>query len=106
MKRSLYALVAGAALVLLAKEPDLFSILKNNVPLGRQSAGMYLVPTNQLLRPWGEQALLRGRPIDLAYDSARNLFAVLNSNGISIWDGSTNTPIGEIASRGASYAGI
>ncbi len=106
MKKSVYIPVLGAALILLAKEQDLFSILQSNVPLGKLSAGMHLVPTNQLLRPWGEQALLRGRPIDLAYDSARSLFAVLNSNGVSVWHASTGTQIGEVRSRGASYAGI
>jgi 40-residue YVTN family beta-propeller repeat len=98
--------VLAAAVGLLASEPDLFSILKSNVATGSLGAGVYLTPTNQLLRAWGAQTLLKGRPIDLAFNADKRLFAVLNSNNVSVWDSATSVQTGEVRSRGASYAGI
>src|SRR5215208_4645560 len=98
MKTALFLAGLGA-IVLLATDPALFSILKNNVWLGKQSADLYLVPTNQLLHPWGRQVMLRGRPVDFAFDSARNLLAVLNSNGVSTWEALTEVQTGEARSR-------
>jgi hypothetical protein len=102
MKKAVCAGVVSASLLLLAQQTGLFSILKSNVLLGRQDSGAFLVPTNQLLRPWGEQALLKGRPVDMAFNTEKTVFAVLNSNGVSTWDAATGTQIGEVRSRGAS----
>jgi YVTN family beta-propeller protein len=106
MKKAVCAGVLSASLLLLAQQTGLFSILKSNVLLGKQDSGAFLVPTNQLLRPWGEQALLRGRPVDMAFNPEKTVFAVLNSNGVSTWDAATGTQIGETRSKGASYAGV
>ncbi len=97
-------LLAGAALV--AQEAGVFTAIATNAHLGRQAAGFYLVPTNQLLRPWGEQNLIAGRPVDMAFDSGKRVLAVLNWRSVLFLDGSTGTRISEIHSRSTSYAGI
>ncbi len=96
--------LAGAALV--ANETAVFSALKTTAALGKQAAGYYLVPTNQMLRPWGEQNVITGRPVDMAFDSGKRILAVLNSRSILLLDGSTGTQVAEIPSRTTSFAGI
>ncbi len=96
--------LAGAALV--AQQTAVFSILKTGASLGKQPAGYYLVPTNQLLRPWGEQTVIPGRPVDMVFDSHKRILAILNTRGILIADGSTGTNVATVASRSTSYAGI
>ncbi len=97
-------LLAGAALV--ANETPVFSILKSTATLGRQAEGLYLVPTSQLLRPWGEQTVIAGRPVDMAFDSGKRLLAILNTRSVLLLDGSTGTRVAEIAAKTTSYAGI
>src|SRR5579872_2970624 len=103
-KLILATLVAGAALV--AQQTAVFSILKSVTSLGKQAGGAYLVPTNQLLRPWGEQTLIQGRPVDMAFDSRKRVLAILNTRGIFLADGSTGTKVATIAAHSTSYAGI
>ena len=98
------ALLTGVALV--GSETPIFSVLKSTVTLGRQAEGLYLVPSNQLLRPWGEQTVIAGRPVDMAFDSGKRLLAVLNTRSILLLDGSTGTRVAEVATRPTSYAGI
>ena len=85
---------------------ECFSALQSAARIGRQPAGFYLLPTSQLLRPWGEQTLFAGRPVDMTFDSARRVLAVLNWRGVEIRDGSTGTPVAEIKTRSTSYTGI
>src|SRR5947209_4339459 len=73
-------LVAGA--ILIARETGLISSLQSRAILGRQDNGSYLLPTNQLLRPRGNQTLISGRPVDIAFDSTKHLLAVLNSRSV------------------------
>lgn len=98
------AALAGAALV--AQQSAVFSVLKSATGLGKQAGGNYLVPTNQLLRPWGEQSVIPGRPVDMVFDSQKRILAVLNTRGILIADGSTGTKVASIAAHSTSYAGI
>ncbi len=98
--------VSAAAAALVAQEAGVFSILRSNAAIGRQPGGFFLLPTNQLLRPWGEQALLRGRPVDLAFDSKKRILAVLNWRGVWLLDGSTGVKLAEVASRSTSYTGV
>jgi YVTN family beta-propeller protein len=91
---------------LLAKQTGVFSVLKTTVLLGKQGENFYLVSTNQLLHPWGEQTVIVGRPVDMAWDSARRFLAVLNTRGIILLDGSTGTKIADIEARTTSYTGI
>jgi len=94
--------VAAAA----AAPSVLFPILKSNARLGKQDAGFFLLPTNQLLQPWGEQAMIKGRPVDAALDSRKHLLAVLNTRGIDLFDASTSAPLDRIASKATSYTGV
>ena len=91
---------------LIAQETAVFSALKTTAALGHQAGGYYLVPTNQMLRPWGEQTVIAGRPVDMAFDSAKRILAVLDTRSLLLLDGSTGTRIAEIPARTTSYAGI
>ena len=81
-------------------------MLKSTAAIGKQAGGFYLLPTNQLLRPWGEQALIPGRPVDLTFDSGKRILAVLNTRSVVLFDGSTGAKLAEIKARATSYTGI
>ncbi len=95
-----------AAAALAARQTAIFSILKSNVAPGKQTGGFYLLPTSQLLRPWGEQSLIPGRPVDMTFDSMKRILAVLNTRAIWLLDGSTGAVLKQISARSTSYAGI
>ena len=100
----LFCVLAAAALV--ASQTPLFPLLKSTVPLGKQPGGFYLLPTNQLLRPWGEQTLIKGRPVDIAIDSRKHLLAILNWRGVLLLDATSGAQMAEVRSRATSYLGI
>ena len=104
MKTKLSLLIAAAA-ALTAQQAGLFSILRSNAAIGRQSGDMYLLPTNQLLRPWGELAPIAGRPVDITFDSQKRILAVLNWRGVAVLDGSTGAQLAEIKTKATSYTG-
>ncbi len=106
MRKVLYLTPIFAVLAVVAQQSALFPVLKSTVLLGQQPAGFYLVANNQLLRPWGELTTLRGRPVDMAYDSQHRLLAVLDTRAILLLDPSTGAQLGEIATHPTSYAGI
>src|SRR6266496_3540003 len=106
MRTTILCVLALASAALVARQAGVFPALKTNASLGKQAAGYYLVPTNQMLKPWGEQSLISGRPVDLAFDSQKRVLAVLNWRGVWLMDGSTGMKIAEIASRSTSYTGI
>ena len=103
---AVFAVLGCAALGLIGKESGAFSVLKSTATIGKQPGGFYLLPTNQLLRPWGEQALIQGRPVDLVFDSGKRILAVLNTRSIVLFDGSNGTQLAEIKARSTSYTGI
>src|SRR5438128_2011978 len=103
---AIFAILGCAALALIGKETGAFSVLKSTAAIGKQPGGFYLLPTNQLLRPWGEQALIQGRPVDLAFDSGKRILAVLNTRSIVLFDGSNGTQLAEIKARATSYTGL
>jgi YVTN family beta-propeller protein len=105
------AALAGAALV--AQQTRIFSVLKTTAAMGKQPDGVYLVPTSQMLRPWGEQSVIPGRPVDMAFDSGKRMLAVLNTNTVQFFQASTGAKLAEIPTaadgipkRTTSYAGI
>src|SRR5579864_5128835 len=106
MRRLLVFFGLAAVAVLIGAEGGLFSILQSNARIGLQGEGFYLLPTNQLLRPWGEQAPIKGRPVDLAFDSHKRVLAVLNWRSVLLLDGASGASLAEIRSRATSYAGI
>jgi YVTN family beta-propeller protein len=95
---------AGAAVT--AQQTALFPRLKSAVGPWKQEGGFYLLPTNQLLRPWGEQTLIPGRPVDMTYDSMRRVLAVLNTRAIWLLDGTTGAVLKQVPTKSTSYAGI
>jgi YVTN family beta-propeller protein len=105
-KSHLLVLACAACVGVVARETGAFSVLKSTVAMGKQPAGFYLLPTNQLLRPWGEQALIPGRPVDLAFDSGKRLLAILNTHSVVLLDGSNGARLAEIKARATSYTGI
>lgn len=52
--------------------------------VGPQPDGSIVVPTNQLLRPAGDQLLFPGRPVDLALSPDGKWIAVLNKNSLDL----------------------
>ncbi len=102
MRKAILIALAGAALASMAAVPKLFPVLKSKVSIGKQDGGFYLLPTNQLLQPWGEQSKIKGRPVDAALDSSKRLLAVLNTRSIDIFDASTSTPLGSVNTRATS----
>src|SRR6266404_9021066 len=106
MRKAIVAVLVLTGVVLVADESGVFALLKSNVGIGKQSEGLYLLPTNQLLHPWGEQAAIKGRPVDLAFDSRKHLLAVLNSRSVLLMDGTSGARMAEVKSRSTSYAGI
>jgi len=93
-------------LAVLAKDPELFSVLKSTALIGKQADGSYLLVTNQSIRPWGEQALISGRPVDLAMDSGKRLLALLNTRAVLLRHASTGVQVAEVKTRSTSYAGV
>src|SRR5947209_7893950 len=106
MRKLSLALVACAGTFLLALESPVFPVLKSTVTGVRQPGGFDLVPTQQLLKPWGEQTLLAGRPVDMTFDRERRILAVLNSRSVMLLDGLSGAKLGEVKTRSTSYTGI
>jgi hypothetical protein len=104
-KALLAAAVLTASAAALAWQSNLFPTLKSNAPPGKQAGGFYLLPTNQLLRPWGEQTLIPGRPVDLAFDASGRTLAVLNTRSVLLVDGVSGAQTGEIKTGTTSYTG-
>jgi len=105
MRKAVVAILVLTGVALIADEGGVFALLKSSVRIGRQSDGLYLLPTNQLLHPWGEQAAIKGRPVDLAFDSRKHLLAVLNSRSVLLMDGTSGARMAEVKAH-TSYAGI
>ena len=101
----LFAAIAACA-ALVASETTLFPILKSTVRIGKQETGFYLLPTSQLIHPWGELAAIPGRPVDLTFDSQKRFLAILNTRNVLLHEASTGAPLGEIKTRATSYAGL
>jgi YVTN family beta-propeller protein len=106
MRTPILCLVALAGAALLAKEAGVFPVLKSQAALGKQAEGLYLVPTNQMLHPWGEQTIIPGRPVDMVYDSGKRILAVLNTRDVLLFDGSTGAKLATVPVKSTSYTGI
>lgn len=106
MPKRIIACLLAAAGVIAAWQARLFPTLKSTLLIGRQEQGFYLLPTNQLLRPWGEQTLLPGRPVDIAFDSPKRFMAVLNMRAVDVIEASTGAQVAEIRCRATSYTGV
>jgi YVTN family beta-propeller protein len=105
MRRPIFATAFLAGLAMLAQQPALFPTLRSTAPLGRHSEGFYLLPTNQVVRPAGQQTVVTGRPVDMAFDSRKKLLAILNWRSVMLLDAAGNK-LAEVPSRSTSYTGI
>lgn len=99
----LCGLAAGLAV---AWQPSAFPALLTNALLGGQKPDFVLLPTNQLLRPWGTSTALRGRPVDIAYEPKRNLLAILNTRQVHLVDATSGARLADLATGPTSYNGI
>jgi YVTN family beta-propeller protein len=106
MSNRLLVLTGVLAAALLAATATLFPVIKSSAALGKQPAGFYLLPTNQLLRPWGEQTLIKGRPVDVAMDSRKHFLAVSNSRSLLLMDAVSGAQLADIPTRTTSYLGV
>ncbi len=106
LKRLVVIFVLATTLVVVASESRIFPLLRSTVALGKQEGGFYLLPTNQLLRPCGEQALIKGRPVDLAFDSKKRMIAVLNTRSVMLFDATSGAQLADIKTKATSYTGI
>lgn len=97
--------LAGVALVA-AREGGVFAMLPSAVWPGKQAAGVYLVPTSQILRPSGEATVIAGRPVDLALNASQSLAALLNGRNVVLMDATSGAVTGTAAAKTTSYAGI
>lgn len=84
---------------------DSSTALASRAQVGEQSGGSWLVVTQQLLRPWKREQLIKGRPVDLAVNSTRSQLAVLNFAGVDLTDENTGV-VQHIRTRSTSYCGI
>ena len=106
MRKAVLAAAAVFLAVVIAQETGKFPLLSTTVAIGKQPAGFFLLPTNQLLRPWGEQAAIQGRPVDLAFDSQKRMLAVLNWHSVEILEAVSGAAIASVKTRPTSYTGI
>jgi YVTN family beta-propeller protein len=93
----LFVVAAGVATVL----PGIDS----KALIGKQPDGSWLVVTQQALRPWRQQQFIKGRPVDLAFDSTRSKLAILNLAGIELMDEDSGARQ-QIKTNTTSYCGI
>ncbi|MBM3725078.1 MAG: bifunctional YncE family protein/alkaline phosphatase family protein [Acidobacteria bacterium] len=108
-KRLKQLIIATAALSLgavWAAETGFLQIFASAVTLGRQAGGVFLLPTNQLVRSAARETAILGRPVDAALSRDLGVLAVLNTRGAVLLDPATLAPAGEIRTQSTSYAGI
>jgi len=105
MRKTILCATLLAGIAVLAQQPALFPPLSSTAALGRQPEGFYLLPTNQMLRPSGGQITVAGRPVDMAFNSAKRLLAILNWRSLLLTDAAGNK-LAEIPTRSTSYIGV
>src|SRR5260370_24243304 len=105
-KRLFLLLLPIAVGALIAAETAIFPLLRSTVPLGKRKDGFYRLDTNQLMRPWGQQVLIKGRPVDMAFNSDKRIIAVLNTRAILLFDALSGAQLADIKTRTTSYTGL
>ncbi len=80
----------------------------DNLKVGQQKDGSVLVPSNQLLRPAGEQVYLPGRPVDLTLTSNGDFLLIKNMKSLDLIRLSDRTVKQSLPYEkvGASFTGI
>src|SRR5438046_2804763 len=74
----------------------------DQLPIGVQPDGRIVVPTNQVLKPAGQQVTFAGRPVALAWFDAGKTLAVMSMKGLIFLDAAT----GKIRQTLASPVGL
>jgi YVTN family beta-propeller protein len=100
------ALILAAAGIATAWQAGIFAVIRNLASAGRQADGAYLLPTHQLLRPWGRQTMIPGRPVDMAFDADKRILAVLDGNQVLLLEAASGARTSAIPARATSYAGV
>jgi len=105
IRKFMFCAVLLAAAAIFANQSGLFIVLKSNAALGHHEEGFYLVPTNQVIRPSGDQSMITGRPVDMTFDSRKQRLAILNTRSVMLLDSAGKT-IAEIPAHPTSYLGV
>ncbi len=107
MRRPLQVLLLGLAAVVasVAVARELLPGLASTAKAGQQPDGRWLVVTQQVVQPRPQQLLIKGRPVDLAFNASKSRLAVLNLAGIELMDEVSGTHQ-SIKTRSTSYCGI
>jgi YVTN family beta-propeller protein len=66
--------------------PPLHADERNDLPVGLQPDGRVVVPTNQILRPAGQQVTFPGRPVDLAFADDGKTLVIKNMKNLLFLD--------------------
>ncbi|MBI5281578.1 MAG: bifunctional YncE family protein/alkaline phosphatase family protein [Candidatus Solibacter usitatus] len=109
MKARLFLMGAAAALaagLITAEQSGVFAVLSSTAKPGKQPGGAWLIPTTQLLAPWGAPVMIEGRPVDAAFDAETKVLAVLNSRAVLFYDATASSLLGQVKSASTSYAGV
>jgi YVTN family beta-propeller protein len=83
-----------------------FAAPPSSIKPGQQPDGSYLVVTGQLVKPWGRQAEITGRPVDMALNAAAGLLAILNTPNVELRRSGDGQLTATFPTKSASYAGI
>lgn len=100
----LFTCVAGAAYSVAGNSSALAALL-SVAQVGKQPDGSWLLVTQQVLRPWRQERLIKGRPVDLAFNSTRSQLAILNMSGVDLMDEDTGA-VRQIHTHSTSYCGV
>ncbi len=104
MRRPLILLLV-CAFVVAAGVATVLPGIDSKALIGKQPDGSWLVVTQQALRPWRPQRFIKGRPVDLAFDSTKSKLAILNLAGIEVMDEESGAEQ-QIKTHTTSYCGI
>jgi YVTN family beta-propeller protein len=74
--------------------------------IGKQSEGVYLVPTGQTLTPVGKNVTFDGRPVDMAFRPDGGILAVMLQNGIRLFDPAKGEFQPGIIAGGGAFGGL
>src|SRR5687767_8492206 len=86
----------------------LLSFAQDTRPVGRQPDGAVIVPTHQILRPFGDQVEFPGRPTDLAFIDKGKILVVKNRTDLVFIDPASRVIRQTLAvpTAGLSFHGI
>lgn len=85
-----------------AKGPDLYDRSR----VGPLDNGRFIVPTNQVLSPAGQQVIVGGRPTDVALSPDGRWLAVLNLREVDLINAASGEVVSHVPNRGESFKGI